>query len=85
MNPTQQPIKRPLQMPEPIPDSESDRTADAQRMNQELFSWGPEAVSQLTSFEVETNLELTRELACTRIRYKIVRDAYQRIKKQLGK
>lgn len=80
----QQPVKRPLQMPEPIPDSEAERTEQAMAMIGEIPSW-PLSLSELTTFEAEIVTELRDGKACTRTRFKIIRDAYQRIKKKNAK
>ncbi len=85
MNPTEQPVKRPLVFPEPIPDSEDERTREATRMLCAIRDWGPDSWNMLTTFEAEVETELTEGKATTRVRFKIVRDAYDRIKKKLGK
>jgi len=85
VNPTTQPVKRPLVMPEPIPDSEEERTKEATRMLCEIRDWGPDAWYQLTTFEAEVETELTEGKATTRVRFQIVREAYNRIKKKLAK
>ncbi len=85
MNPTEQPVKRLLILPEPIPDSEEDRTKEATRMLVAIRDWGPESWRLLTTFEAEVETELTDGKATTRVRFKIVRDAYDRIRKQLKK
>jgi len=72
-------------MPEPIPDSEEERTLEAVRMLCEIRDWGPESWKLLTTFEAEVETEITDGKATTRVRFKIVRDAYDRIKKQLKK
>jgi hypothetical protein len=77
-------VKRPLVLPEPIPDSEEDRTEQAMLMIGEIQRW-PLSESELTTFEAEIAAELREGKACTRTRFKIVRDAYQRIKKRLNK
>ncbi len=43
------------------------------------------ADSELTTFEAEIVAELRDGKACTRTRFKIIRDAYQRIKKKNAK
>lgn len=85
VNPTEQPVKKPLVFPEPVPDSEEERTKQATRMLCEIRDWGPAAWNMLTTFEAEVETELTDGKATTRVRFKVVRDAYDRIKKKLAK
>ena len=72
-------------MPESVPDSEEERAEQANMLVVELRNLGPDAWNELTTFEVEVLSDLNDGKACTRVRFKIIREAAARIKKKFSK
>jgi len=72
-------------MPDPIPDSEGERTEEVLRLINEVRRLGPEAEKEWTSWELQILSELNDGRACTRIRFKEIREGAKRILKKFEK